>query len=68
MFYFVVTVVVISLFLTAMAVGVLLGQKPLKGSCGGLNMVMGNDEECQFCGKKEECEKRLKKLAEEAGA
>jgi hypothetical protein len=65
MVYFVVSVIVMSLFLTAMAIGVIMGRKPLKGSCGGLNRVMGEDEECEFCGKKEECEKRLKALSEQ---
>lgn len=66
MFYFIVTVLVVSLFLTAMAVGVIFGKDPLKGSCGGLGRIMGEDQECEICGKKDECEKRLKVLAEGA--
>lgn len=36
-----------------MAVGVLFSNRRLKGSCGGLNKVMGED--CEFCDKKDRC-------------
>ncbi len=65
MTYFLITLAALFLFLGFMAIGVIFGKAPLKGSCGGLNKVMGEDEECQFCGKKEECEKRLKALADQ---
>jgi len=41
------------LFFGLMAIGVLLGRKPLAGSCGGLNQA-GLDGECKVCGKKPE--------------
>lgn len=51
--YFVVSFVVISLAVTGMAIGVIFSNKRLKGSCGGLNKVMGED--CDFCDKKDQC-------------
>lgn len=40
----------------AMSVGVLLGRKPIKGSCGGMS-ALGMDTACDICGgKPSECE------------
>lgn len=36
-------------FFIAMAIGVLVANKPLKGSCGGIAAMMGN-KECELCG------------------
>ncbi|MEZ5524212.1 MAG: (Na+)-NQR maturation NqrM [Pseudomonadales bacterium] len=46
----------------AMAVGVLLGRKPISGSCGGLSAI-GMKSACDVCGGNDEvCEKeKLKK-------
>ena len=35
--------------MAAMAVGVIFGRAPIKGSCGGLGAV-GIDQECEICG------------------
>ena len=32
-----------------MSVGVIMGRKPVQGSCGGLNNLSGMDE-CELCG------------------
>ncbi len=41
---------VLILFVVAgMAVGVMFGRQPIKGSCGGLNNA-GVDESCELCG------------------
>lgn len=45
-----VTFLVMALFITVMAVGVIFGRAPLKGSCGGLNKI-GIDGKCEICGK-----------------
>lgn len=37
------------IFFLAMALGYLIQGKPLKGSCGGVAALMGN-ESCDFCG------------------
>lgn len=33
----------------AMSIGVIMGRKPIAGTCGGLNM-MGADGACEICG------------------
>lgn len=53
--YFYASIVVMGLFVVFMAVGVILSNKPLKGSCGGLGKVMGED--CMFCENKDKCDK-----------
>lgn len=37
------------LFIAVMAVGVIFGRKPIKGSCGGMAAV-GMEAECDVCG------------------
>lgn len=46
---FFVTLGVFVLFFLLMGVGYIVKKKPLKGSCGGVATLMG-DEYCQFCG------------------
>ena len=49
------------LVVVAMSVGVLLGRKPIAGSCGGLNNL-GLKEGCDICGGKDEvCEEENRK-------
>lgn len=44
----------------AMAVGVLLGRKPISGSCGGMSAI-GMETACDVCGgDKSKCEKESK--------
>lgn len=44
------------LFVTLMSVGVLLGRKPISGSCGGMS-ALGMDVACDICkGDKSKCE------------
>ncbi|WP_324691852.1 (Na+)-NQR maturation NqrM [Cobetia sp. D5] len=58
------------LLIGVMAVGVLMGRKPIAGSCGGLNNL-GLKDGCDICGgKDEECEKeqdRQRLMAESGG-
>lgn len=52
---------VMLLLVTAMSVGVLLGRKPISGSCGGLNSL-GLKEGCDICGGRDNvCEERGRK-------
>ena len=50
----------------AMAVGVMFGQRPIAGSCGGLNNLDGGDGECGFCGRPagQRCRREEKKTLE----
>ena len=48
-------------FIFLMAIGVILVGKRLKGSCGGLGSIMGED--CMFCSKALECKKRKEQEA-----
>jgi len=50
MMTFLASVVVIALALLGMAAGVLLGRRPITGSCGGLNRS-GLNAACLFCSK-----------------
>ncbi|MGM0984779.1 MAG: (Na+)-NQR maturation NqrM [Pseudomonadota bacterium] len=49
------------LIVAAMAVGVIMGRKPIAGTCGGLNRL-GMKEGCDVCGGKDEvCEEENRK-------
>ncbi len=51
---FVFTFIIMALAVLGMAIGVLMGGKPIKGSCGGLNGIAGIDCACSRpCEKKE---------------
>ncbi|NIB41268.1 (Na+)-NQR maturation NqrM [Pseudomaricurvus alkylphenolicus] len=48
---FFVTLAVLLLFVIAMSVGVLMGRKPLKGSCGGVGAALKEEDYvCDLCG------------------
>lgn len=48
---FFLTLLVLLFFVLAMSVGVLLGRKPLKGSCGGVGAALGEEDYvCDICG------------------
>jgi hypothetical protein len=49
-----VTFVVMLLVVGGMALGVMNGREPIKGSCGGLNA----DGRCRFCENSGSCERR----------
>lgn len=59
---FLATFLIVSLAVIGMAAGVLISNKRLKGSCGGLNAV-GIDK---TCGCENPCDKKKKRLANEA--
>ena len=46
---FLFSVLVIALVIGGMAIGVILGRPPIKGSCGGMG-ALGIDTACEICG------------------
>lgn len=50
-----------ALIMGVMAVGVIMGRKPIAGSCGGLNQI-GMKDGCDICGGKDDvCEEENRK-------
>lgn len=50
--------------IAGMAVGVIFGRQPIKGSCGGMSAV-GIDAECEICGgNPARCESNVPELGE----
>lgn len=47
---FLISLVAILLLMALMAVGVIAGRDPIKGSCGGLNKLGLRDGDCPVCG------------------
>jgi uncharacterized protein len=43
------SLVIVGLLFAAMAIGVIFGRAPIKGSCGGLGAA-GIQGDCEFCG------------------
>lgn len=46
---FILSALIIGLVIAGMAIGVILGREPIKGSCGGLG-ALGIDSRCDICG------------------
>ena len=62
MLVYLVTFIVIALAILGMAIGVVLSDRRLKGSCGGLNTIQGLEGSCG-CDKPCEKRKQREKLA-----
>ncbi|RLU01470.1 (Na+)-NQR maturation NqrM [Ketobacter sp.] len=57
---FFIALVFFGLVIAAMAVGVIFSNKPIQGSCGGLNNI-GLDGDCEICGgNRDKCEESQK--------
>ncbi|MCK9503575.1 MAG: (Na+)-NQR maturation NqrM [Porticoccaceae bacterium] len=51
MLTFFITLAVLLTIIAAMSVGVLMGRKPISGSCGGVGAALGEEEYvCDICG------------------
>ena len=59
---FLVVFTVFAVAIAAMAVGVIVSNRSLKGSCGGLSQISGLESACDICDKP--CAKRRRALAE----
>lgn len=46
---YLITFLVFALIIAGMAIGVMNGREPLKGSCGGVGKL-GIDQKCELCG------------------
>ncbi|GAB3110675.1 (Na+)-NQR maturation NqrM [Aestuariicella hydrocarbonica] len=62
---FFLTLVILLIFVAAMSVGVLMGRKPLKGSCGGVGAALKEEDYvCDLCGgDPNKCEEEQQKPA-----
>ncbi len=48
---FILAIIILGLLILGMSVGVLMGRKPIKGSCGGVGAALGEEEYvCPMCG------------------
>lgn len=64
---FVLVLVFMLMLVAAMAVGVIFGRQPIKGSCGGMS-ALGMETQCDVCGGDEaRCEKETRASYKQAG-
>lgn len=65
---FIVAFIVFAVLFAGMAVGVILSNKPLKGSCGGLN-ALGLKQGCEICGgEQSKCDEENQRPGGNSGA
>lgn len=56
------TFVVVAILFAGMAIGVILSNKPIKGSCGGL-ATLGMKDGCEICGGNQDaCEENARQV------
>ncbi|TGN41291.1 (Na+)-NQR maturation NqrM [Marinobacter confluentis] len=60
---FLLVLMIVVLLVAAMSVGVILGRKPISGTCGGLG-AMGISKSCDICGgSPQKCEEENERLS-----
>lgn len=55
---FLISFAVFTLVMLGMAVGVIVSNREIKGSCGGLNDIDGLQGACDICEGKKQCKRR----------
>jgi len=55
---FLVSFAVFALVIVSMAIGVIISNRSIKGTCGGLNDIDGLEGACDICEIKEQCKRR----------
>ncbi len=60
---FIITFLIFSLVMVAMAVGVIISNRSIKGSCGGLNDIDGLQGACDICETRKQCKRRKSQRA-----
>lgn len=67
MIEFLLAFVFLALVMSAMSIGVIFANKPIKGSCGGMS-ALGFNTECEICGgDRNKCEKEAIKPSDLGG-
>ena len=62
---FLISFLVFALIIAGMAIGVIAGREPIKGSCGGIG-ALGIDQSCEICGgDPQRCETETRASGEE---
>lgn len=60
---FLLVLLIVLLLVAAMSVGVLMGRKPISGTCGGLG-AMGISKSCDICGgSPQKCEEENERIS-----
>lgn len=63
---FFLVLLIVGFLLAAMSVGVMMGRKPISGTCGGIG-ALGLDQACDICGgNTKKCEEENERIATEA--
>ncbi len=62
---FLLVLLIVGFLVAAMSVGVIMGRKPISGSCGGIG-ALGLDQACDICGgNTNKCEEENERVATE---
>ena len=63
---FLLVLLIVGFLLAAMSIGVIMGRKPISGTCGGIG-ALGLDQACDICGgNTKKCEEENERIAAEA--
>ena len=63
---FILTFLIFMFVVAAMAVGVILNDQSINGSCGGLNDIQGLKGACDICEGKKVCERKRRQMLDQA--